>query len=243
MRCLSWILIIGLFVAGLGLAGVAGVAFLIDSQTIELAGLAREAPNRALRDVLTNDGVAWVKVRLEPASGSVPLLCAGQPCLWVRLEEYQTVMEPIRTGGQWTKRPFERPTKDEKKSIPFDLVDGGNRITIADALGVKIWPDLLQERRTELPAELPPDTGSATPARRLESFLPVGVEAWALGRFEGGVPKVLKTGQFVLTGLGPERFNKTLAGNASLLSKIRNWCVAGAILCPLLAVLILWKRR
>jgi len=230
---------IGLFLVGLFCAVVFVVSAFLDSDSGRLIALAERAPTRNLHEVQQTDGDAWVKVRLEPASNAVILVCAGQKCLWFRTEEYRMVMDDIRHGGKWTKRLLERPLKDEKKSIPFDLVDGEARVTVFDALGVSIWPDLLQERRTAFPADAQIEGGISSPGRRVETFLPSGAEGWVLGKFESGKPKVLETGQFILTSLGPERFGKTIGENASFFTRVRNWSLAGAVLCGVLLFLLI----
>ncbi len=272
-----WLAVVGLFLAAAFCGLLAGLLHFAGSGMDRTMEIAARAPTRRLAEVLTTDGTAWVKVRLEVSSGTVPLTCAGQACLLVEVEEFQTRLEDIRSGGTWTRRPFERSIRSERKVVPFDLVDGAARITIRDALGVKFWPDILQERHStdEGPGGAVPGTGPATGSeagpgpgrgpgqgaepsgvagqgpgadgrmgtRRVESFLPDGTEAWALGAFRNGTPQVLDSGMFVLTSLGPERFGKTVHAGLSRAGAVQGWCAAGAVLFPLLALVLILKRR
>ncbi|NLI79368.1 MAG: hypothetical protein GX442_23350 [Candidatus Riflebacteria bacterium] len=274
-----WLAVVALFLAAAFCGILAGLLHFAGSGLDRTMEIAARAPTRSLAEVMTTDGTAWVKVRLEVSSGTVPLTCAGQSCLLVEVEEFQTRLEDIRSGGTWTRRPFERSIRSERKVVSFDLVDGPTRLTIRDALGVKFWPDLLQERHSTVeetgglgPAAGPvpvgrpgsgpgaghgpvPGQGQAVEdgegsgaavgmgGRRVESFLPDGTEAWALGSFRSGTPHVLDSGMFVLTSLGPERFGKTVHAGLSRVGAVQGWCAAGAVLFPLLALVLILKRR
>ncbi len=147
MGCLRWMAVGGLLAAAALCGLLLLVGRLVGGPLDQLMTIAQAAPTRSLAQALGTDGVAWVKVRFELASGATPLVCAGQPCLHIRTEEYRTDVDDIRIGGTWTRRLVERLASDAKQFVAFDLVDGATRLTIDDPLGVKVWSDLLQERR------------------------------------------------------------------------------------------------
>ncbi|RCK77809.1 MAG: hypothetical protein OZSIB_2578 [Candidatus Ozemobacter sibiricus] len=270
MGCLRWLVASGLLMAGAvcGLVLLAGQ--MMGGPLDRLLEIAQSAPTRSLAQALATDGEAWIKVRFELASGAAPLLGAGQPCLYVQIAEYRTDVDDIRVGGTWTRRLVERPATESKRFTAFDLVDGATRLTIDDPLGVKVWPDLLQERREIIwPGEAAAasaslgtggqaetqtggQAGGAPPSdaglvegriRRVEAWLPIGAEGWVLGRFVGGRPQVLDNGMFVLTSLGPERFGRTMAEARTQRRAIQTACVIGLLLFPLLAIYLVLKRR
>lgn len=220
---------------------------IVNAERDEAGKLAAAAVQKRLDEVLRQDGPAWVKGRLELASGAAPILCGEQPCLWKRTERYESMVEDIRKAGEWTKRHAFRKVKDEVTGAPFEMADGPAMLRFDNWLGIKPWNDLLQVRQDQAPivspiAETLP--ASATVAWRVkEQFLLAGQDVWLLADFKGGTAQGYVNGTVYLTGLGPERFAADLTSGGEL-SDTMKWVFLIGIVLPLLffGSLIL-KRR
>lgn len=220
---------------------------IVNAEREEAGKLAAVAVQKRLDEVLRQDGPAWVKGRLELASGAAPILCGEQPCLWKRTERYESMVEDIRKAGKWTKRYAFRKLKDDVNGVPFEMTEGPARLRFGDWLGIKPWDDLLQVRQDQAPivstmAEALP--ASATVSWRVkERFLLAGQEVWLLANFKGGTAQGYANGVVYLTGLGPERFTAALTSGSDL-SDTMKWVFLIGIVLPLLffGSLIL-KRR
>ncbi|HOT30118.1 MAG TPA: hypothetical protein PLU72_18215 [Candidatus Ozemobacteraceae bacterium] len=220
---------------------------IVNTEREEAGKLAAAAVQKRLDEVLRQDGPAWVKGRLELASGTAPILCGEQPCLWKRTERYESMVEDIRKAGEWTKRFAFRKVQDDVTGAPFEMTDGPAKLRFDDWFGIKPWEDLLQIRHDQAPivssmAEAMP--ASATVAWRVkERFLLAGQDVWLLAEFKGGKPQGYVNGAVYLTGLGPERFAAALASGGDL-SDTMKWVFLIGIVVPLLyfGSLIL-KRR
>jgi len=221
-------------------------ACFFSSESMRAAEEALTAPQKDLSAALTSDGPAWIKVKLDVASGSDRMLCGGQPALWIRTERFEPQIEDIRSQGAWVQRNAVKQVSDEKKVVPMALTSGSSSLIIRDWNGIEIRPDLLRIRSDEAPltAEAPVTaSGDAIMRSRIqESYLPAGTEAWVLGKFERGIPKVYVNGKFYLTGLGPERFSKELSDREELTSRIRWAAGAASLIFLLLSVYFLLKR-
>lgn len=220
---------------------------IVNAERDEAGKLAAAAVQKRLEEVSRQDGPAWVKGRLELASGASPILCGEQPCLWKRTERYESMVEDIRKAGEWTKRSALRKVKDDVVGAPFEMTDGAARLRFDEWVGVKPGDDLLQVRHDQAPivssmAEAMP--ASATVAWRVkERFLLAGQDVWLLADFKGGKPQGYVNGAVHLTGLGPERFAAALVAGGEL-SDTMKWVFLIGIVVPLLffGSLIL-KRR
>ena len=212
-------------------AGFAFVRFL-DSDNRNFAELARKTEIKDLKTVLSQDGPAWVKVRLEAASFSQILESGEQKCLWKHRKGEELFVEQIRKGGKWEQREVWKTIREEPSTVPIKLVSGEAEIAITDWLGIEVSSDLVQERFIESKrpaAEMPPKFDDSATLKRTgyfrnvrEEFLLPGLEAWALGKFLNGKPHVFLKDRFYLTGLGPERFALTLENQLGLAKKIVN---------------------
>ncbi|HOY66950.1 MAG TPA: hypothetical protein PLP29_08675 [Candidatus Ozemobacteraceae bacterium] len=204
----------------------------------ETAGrLALEAPEKRLDEALRQDGPAWVKGRIEVASGSAPLVCGAQSCLWRRTERYETLAEDIKSGGAWTKRFASRKVKDEKRGVAFDLVADPARLRFDDWLGIVPADDLLQTRHDqaplmqETPESLPASAAAAWQVK--ERFLLPDQEVWLLASFTAGKALGYVNGSVYMTGLGPKRFAQEIGAMGETASNLR-WLFLVGVVIPIL---------
>ena len=194
---LRLVLVISSIVTGLALEWVAG-------GRLARARAARETPEKPLRQVLVEDGPAWVRVTLQPVEGGQTIPCAGIPCLWTRREGFRTVVEDLKRDGRWIKHERRRFFRELPRAVYFRLVDGSDTLVMSDWVGVDVGTDLQHTRADEL----------ASPALQVrEAFLPAGTEAWVCGDFRGGDPRGHIDGKFLLTGLGRERWARDCEGD------------------------------
>ena len=184
-----------------------------DSRRMAEVALATE--EKDLKRALAEDGPAWVKVRLEPASGSPALECAGRACLWKTVSGEELETQDIKKNGQWTKVQVWKRLREEPQNVPFKLVSRDTEVVIDNWLGIEVRQDLLQMRADETARESSsfhvPEKPEGKMRRNVrESFLLAGTEAWVFGKFVQGKPQVYLKDTFYLTGLGKERFAKDL---------------------------------
>ncbi len=180
------------------------------------AEIARETEIKELKTALVQDGPAWVKVKIEPASPSHVLECGNQKGLWKLRKGEEQFVEVVPFGGDRKLRRVWKFIQEEPLSVPFKMVSGETEITVSEWWGIEGMPDLLQARFffTKPLVELPQDsrglmkTGLTRNLR--EEFLLSGLEAWAFGKFVNGKPQVYLNGKFYLTGLSPEGFATNL---------------------------------
>lgn len=205
-----------------GLAGVIQYFTMAEKVVFDQA---LAAPVKNLKTALSQDGPAWVKVRLEVASGSEPFEFAGQKCLWKKRSGRQVESQEIRKDGKWTVRKAWKPIREDAQTVPLRLVDDSTEVAVNNWIGIEVCQDLLQIRADSQPlAEALPesDTATGTITRNLiESFLTPGKEAWALGKFVRGKPQVYLRDRFYLTGLGPEGFAKTFLTTPDIINQIK----------------------
>ncbi|MBF0406302.1 MAG: hypothetical protein HQM10_03025 [Candidatus Riflebacteria bacterium] len=166
------------------------------------------ASTKNISMVKLQNGPAWVKVTLKPASEDKKLICGNQPCLWKKSEGIKTVIEDLRRGGKWIQRATKKKFEEEPQSVPFIMEDETGSILMNDWLGIEIGQDLMKLRFENPSAKAPGETEDSDKAEyRKDSYLPENSEAWALGGFENGKPTGYINGVFYLTSLGPERFS------------------------------------
>lgn len=210
---------------------------IVNSEKEEAGRLAETAVEKRLDEAVKLDGPAWVKGRLELASGTTLIRCGEQDCLWVRTERFETLKEDIRKAGKWTKKFAMHKVKDEKKGVPFEFVDGVARLHFDDWLGIMPADDLLQVRQDQarLLREQPENIqASSTMSWQVkERFLLPGQEVWLLADFKNGAPKGYANGYVYLTGLGPQRFARELAAGSEVPSMMR-WIFLMGIVLPVL---------
>lgn len=141
------------------------VLFLAESRNAD-ARKVREVPVKTLAEALTSDGPAWVKVRVEPASGATLLQCGGSPALWIRRQGSEMHTQEIRRQGKWQLRNVWKSFHEPPETIPIDLKADSALVTISNWVGIEIWPDLLHMRRENryTGAENPMETGTDTAA-------------------------------------------------------------------------------
>jgi len=210
---------------------------IVDSEKEEAMKMAESAGVKRLDEALRQDGPAWVKGRIEIASGATPIECGNQVCLWKRTERYESLKEDIRKAGTWTRQYAMHKVKDEKSGAPFDLVDTSTRLRFNDWLGLMPADDLLQIRQDqaplmgEMPESLPASAAMAWQVK--ERFLLAGQDIWLLADFKNGTPRGYANGFVYLTGLGPQRFARELGINSSVKSTMR-WIFLIGIVLPLL---------
>lgn len=220
-------LVVGFIVTGIVLEWVAG-------EKLVRAELARKAPEKQLRQVLGEDGPAWIRVRLEPASAGRTLTCAGVSCLWTRREGFKTVIDDIKRDGKWTKRERRQFFRDNPVGVPFNLVDGQDVIGMDDWIGVEVAHDLMQMRADENAIASEASSEKPLPIVVRETFLAAGADAWGCGEFKNGRAQGYIGGTFILTGLGRDRWARECEGNALWWL----WIGRGMLL---LAAVVLWR--
>lgn len=182
----------------------------IGSERQSLGRVARATPIRSLSDIHRHDGPAWVKGRLTPANASQVLLLGQESCLILQKVRFRRIEREVRRGGTWTKRPDMQQMPGDRQEVPARLEDGAAFVEFRNWLGIEIGADLFGKHGdmavlrewTEHGRWLATGTEEITAV----SYLPVGIECWALGNFTAGKPQVLEDGAFYLTSLGPEGF-------------------------------------
>lgn len=219
---------------------------IVNSEKEEAGRMAESAVEKRLDEALRQDGPAWVKGRLELASGATAIRCGDQNCLWKRTERFETLQEDIRKAGTWTRQYAMRKVQDEKSGAPFALLDGAAKLSFADWLGVMPADDLLQIRQDqaplmgELPEQLPASAAMAWQVK--ERFLLPGQDVWMLADFKNGAPKGYANGYVYLTGLGPQRFAHELSANSEIASTMRWIFLMGTVLPILYFGALILKR-
>jgi len=191
-----------------------GIAF-FDAGNQETASVALKTEVKELKQALEQDGPAWVKVKIFPASEKNLLECGGQPCLWKRKRGSEKYIEQIRLGGKWVTREVWKPVREDPQTVPIKFVARDAEVQVNDWIGIELFPDLLRVRNvssTLLPEKPLPKIGKTEIYSDLrEEFLPPYIEAWAFGKFVHGKPQVFQNDRFYLTGLGKERFATTFS--------------------------------
>jgi hypothetical protein len=198
--------------------GAAGFLYFFTNLERVRANQAMETPEKSLRQALNEDGPAWVRVTIEPASGAVPLKCGMQDCVWKRVEGSYLKEQRIKKGGEWTTREVFQPLRQRAENIPVVLRGDGTTLAIDNWLGVQVGAELLHVRSDESQRHSLAEIGSGVLEVKdyREHFLPVGTEMWILGKFEQGRPQVFLDDSFHLTGFGKERFTEGILGKSRL---------------------------
>lgn len=223
--------------------------------------LAREAPRKTLFEAMNNDGPAWVRVCLEPASDSAPLLCGNERAVWVSFRGRELVTQEIRRGGVWRMRSVWKERVGEAQTTPILLKTEAAQFRLNDWVGVEPWPDLLRRRKLthdvsaehsdgepderEWDVDASATTAVASPADAIQwakagtvlkregedAYVPAGIEVWALGRWQQSMPQVYVRDRFFLTGLDPDHFATALEPPYAWLASFVWPCVIVSFLC------------
>ncbi|MBF0502647.1 MAG: hypothetical protein HQM09_21095, partial [Candidatus Riflebacteria bacterium] len=117
--CFRWFKIAALVLLSLGCFAGWVILSLIIADSEKRSGKALSVPEKSMSEALRDDGPAWVRVRLECASGAMPLFCGTQKCLWLRSER---IHRKYRSSGSNAAKIMEYPGLFQDKTIPMRMV-------------------------------------------------------------------------------------------------------------------------
>ncbi|MFZ2956358.1 MAG: hypothetical protein WA705_05665 [Candidatus Ozemobacteraceae bacterium] len=112
------------------------------------------AKEKSLAEALREDGPAWVRVRLELASGATHVLCGTQKCLWMRAEGLRRKTREVKRDGVWKTEERLRRFRDQPITAPMLMIGAnGASVKVSDWLGIEVCEDLVQVRIDQAAAQ------------------------------------------------------------------------------------------